>query len=263
MSKTVIVTGASRGLGAATAAALVERGANVVLNARSQGALQEVAGEMDPAGEQTLVVAGDVGDTALCRKLVAQAVARFGRLDGLVNNAGVLRPIAPLAESDPAGWRTNLAVNVLGPAVLTHFALPHLRAGRGRVVNVSSGAAVKAMAGWSAYCTAKAALNHLTRVLAVEEPAVVALALRPGVVDTAMQAAIREEGDAGMPAGSYERFIRYHEEGELLPPKVPGRVLAVLALHAPHEWSGEFVQWNEERVQGLLREFDGHGFDAD
>jgi NAD(P)-dependent dehydrogenase (short-subunit alcohol dehydrogenase family) len=247
----VIVTGASRGLGEAAARMLLEMGAAVVLAARSEEALQQLAAEADPGGERTLVVAADVSDEGACAALVAQTVARFGRIDGLVNNAGVLQPAARLGDEQPAQWRQNIAVNLLGPYYLIHHALPHLKASSGRVVNVSSGAAVSPVPGWSAYSTAKAALNMLTKALAEEAPEVVAVALRPGVVDTAMQATIREEGKAGMPAERYQRFVQYHERGELLPPERPGRALAALALHAPREWSGEFLQWDEEKVAAL------------
>lgn len=235
----VIITGASRGLGAAAARILLEMGAAVVLSARTEEALHQLAAEADPGGERTLVVAVDVSEEAGCAALVAQTVARFGRIDGLVNNAGVLQPAARLGDEEPAQWRQNIAVNLLGPYYLIHHVLPHLKASRGRVINVSSGAAVSPVPGWSAYSTAKAALNMLTKALAEEAPEVVALALRPGVVDTAMQATIREEGKAGMPAERYQRFVDYHERGELLPPEKPGRALAALALHAPPEWSGE------------------------
>ena len=252
--KTVIVTGASRGLGAAAARAAGALGANVALNARSEGDLQAVAAEVEAAGGRALVVAGDVSEADACRRLVAATVEAFGRLDAVINNAGVLQPIAPLAEGDPAAWRSNILINVLGPYYLTRFAMPHLRRNKGRVINVSSGAAVRATEGWSAYCTAKAALNHFNRVLAAEEGNVVAIAVRPGVVDTAMQQAIREKGREGMPAESHQKFVAYHEEGELLPPEVPGRVLAVLALHAPAAWSGDFLSWDDEKVQALVRD---------
>jgi NAD(P)-dependent dehydrogenase (short-subunit alcohol dehydrogenase family) len=248
----VMVTGASRGLGAATARILLEMGAAVVLTARSEAELQSLAAQADPGGERTLVVAADVSDEAACAALVAAAITRFGRLDALVNNAGVLQPVARLGEEAPAEWQQNIAVNLLGPYYLIHHALPHLKESHGRVVNVSSGAAVSPVPGWSAYSTAKAAINMLTRALAEETPEVVSLALRPGVVDTAMQAAIREEGKVGMPAERYQRFVQYHERDELLPPERPGRALAVLALYAPREWSGEFVQWDEEKVAALV-----------
>jgi len=251
--RTVVITGASRGLGAAAAQILGEgSGVNVVLNARSKGDLEEVARRIDPEGRRVLVAAGDAGHKADCRDLVRRTIEHFGEIDALINNAGMLHPIAAIAEADPQQWAANVTVNLLGPFYLTHFALPYLRHRHGRVINVSSGAAVSATHGWSAYCAAKAALNHFTRVLAAEEPDIVALAFRPGVVDTEMQRTIREEGAQGMPAESHRKFQQYYERGELLSPEVPGRALATLALRAPHEWSGDFVGWNEERVQALV-----------
>ena len=251
-AQTVIVTGASRGLGAAAARILGAENVNVVLNARSNQDLQEVAAQIDASGQRVLVVIGDVGRQADCRQLVDQTVAHFGRLDALINNAGVLQPIAPISEAEPQEWAANVAVNLLGPYYITHYALPHIRQRQGRVINVSSGAAVGVTRGWSAYCATKAALNHFTRVLAAEEPDVVALAFRPGVVDTEMQRTIREEGAPGMPAETHQKFQQYYEKDELLPPEAPGRALATLALAAPHEWSGEFLSWDEERVQSLV-----------
>jgi NAD(P)-dependent dehydrogenase (short-subunit alcohol dehydrogenase family) len=252
---TVLITGASRGLGAATAQMSAELGANVVLMARSADNLQSVAAEIRASGRQALVVVADVSVAADCQRAVAQAVQHFGGLDAVVNNAGVLEPIAPIAEGDPQAWQDNLATNVLGPVMITRAALPHLRQRKGRVLNVSSGAAIYVIPGWAAYCVAKAAVNHFTRAIAEEEPDVTAVAFRPGVVDTAMQATIRAEGREGMPPEEHARFVRYYQEGELLPPEVPGCALAVLALYAPHEWSGEFIPWDEERVQSLVRRY--------
>ena len=158
-----------------------------------------------------------------------------------------------IADTDPAAWERNLAINLMAPIRLVQVALPHLRRTRGRVINVSSGAAVNPVVAWGAYCVAKAAINHFTRQLAAEEDQITAVALRPGVVDTAMQAKIRQEGADEMPPGDYQRFVRYHQEGELLPPELPGRALAVLALHAPLEWSGEFIPWDADRVQTLVQ----------
>jgi len=248
----ILVTGASRGLGAATARILLEMGAAVVLTARSAGALDALAGQADPGGERSLVVPADVADESACQKVIAAAIERFGQLDGLVNNAGVLQPVAALGDADPAQWRQNIAVNLLGAYYLIHHALPHLRAGRGRVINVSTGAAINPAPGWSAYSVAKAAVNMLARVLAEEAPEVVSLAVRPGVVDTAMQETIREEGAAGMPAERHRRFVRLHEQGDLLPPELPGRALAALALHAPPAWSGEFLSWDDPKVAALV-----------
>lgn len=252
---TVLITGASRGLGAAVAQTTAQMKANVVLMARSAGDLESVAGAIRTAGGQALVVVGDVRQAADCQQAVEEAVTHFGRLDALVNNAGILEPISPIAEGDPRAWEKNWAVNVLGPVMMTQAGLPHLRQGKGRVINVSSGAAVSVVSGWAAYCVAKAALNHFTRVLAEEEPSITAIACRPGVVDTALQKQIRREGALGMPAEVHARFLRYHEEGELLPPAVPACSLTALALYAPADWSGTFLSWDDEIVLSLVRQF--------
>jgi NAD(P)-dependent dehydrogenase (short-subunit alcohol dehydrogenase family) len=229
-----------------------ESGTAVVINARSIEALTEVAAEIEQAGGQVLAVPGDVSKPEDCTALVEQAVERFGRLDALINNAGILTPISPIAQTDPAKWQYNLAVNVLGPMMLIQAAIPHLRRTNGRVINVSSGAAVSPKAGWAAYCAAKAALNHLTRVLADEEGDITSLSVRPGVVDTEMQAEIRQDGRTGMKPADHQSFVDYHQKDQLLPPEKPARALITLALHAPLEWSGEFLSWDDEKVRELM-----------
>ena len=134
------------------------------------------------------------------------------------------------------------------------LALPSMRLHRGRVINITSGAAVNVIGGWGAYSAAKVAINHLTMILAAEEPEITALALRPGLVDTAMQATIREKGQGQMAESSYRRLAGAHAQGSLLPPDAPGRAIACLALFAPHAWSGEVLQWDDERVQQLVAE---------
>jgi NAD(P)-dependent dehydrogenase (short-subunit alcohol dehydrogenase family) len=86
----------------------------------------------------------------------------------------------------------------------------------------------------------------------VEEKEITAIAVRPGVVDTDMQAAIRQDGRRGMPEETHARFTGYHESGQLLPPEAPGRALAALALYALREWSGQFLSWDERRVRELV-----------
>jgi NAD(P)-dependent dehydrogenase (short-subunit alcohol dehydrogenase family) len=254
-SQTAVITGASRGLGAAAARIAGQMKANVALMARTEGDLEIVAEEVRAAGGQALPLVGDVGRSADCKRAIAETVKAFGRIDVLVNNAGMITPISPIAIVDPREWGRNWKVNVLGPVMLTQNALPYLRQCKGRVINVSSGAAVSAIRGWGAFCVAKAGLNHFTRMLAVEEPDITSLSFSPGVVDTAMQATIRRDGAQGMPEEVYARFARYHEDGELLPPEVPACPLAVLAFHAPHEWSGVFLAWNDEQVRALVRQF--------
>ena len=262
-SSTVILTGASRGLGAAAARQLARDRANIVLNARNEQALAAVAAEVEELGGQALAIAGDVSQPNVCQRLIEQAIAAFGHIDAVINNAAVLDPIAPIAESDPAAWRRHIEINLFGPYLLSRAAIPHLRKTRGRIINVSSGAAEYVIAGWSAYCASKAALDQLTRSLAVEEPLITAIAMRPGKVDTSMQALIREVGSKGMTPQEHRMFVEFHRRGELLPPELPARSLAALALAAPPEWSGRVLRWNEVRLRNDGTIASASRYDAD
>lgn len=246
MEKVILITGASRGLGEATARWLAKAGCKLGLNARSEPALQELAKSI--GADRCLVLPGDVGDPTACKQIVDKTVAHFGRLDSLINNAGVIEPIGPMANIDPQEWWKNLGINLLGPMAACQAAIPELRKSEGRVVNVSTGAAVHAISGWTAYCAAKAGLHHLTRTLAVEEPDIAFFSLRPGVIDTDMQAIIRRDGPGLMPAEMSTYFQSLKDQNRLEPPEVPGRALAWLALSGPKEWTGEFIEYGDPRV---------------
>ena len=256
-NRVVIVTGASRGLGAATARWLARAGAAVTLVSRSETALKQVAKEIRKLGSSALVFKADTSDPDACQKAVAKTLERFERLDALVNNAGVVEPIAPLAQTDPGRWQYNIAVNLLGPFYLTRAALSNLRKQSGRIINVSSGAATTVIENVSAYCAAKAALNHFTRVLAAEESGLTVLTVRPGVVDTQMQEIIRREGPNFMSAEQYAYYRGLKERGELEPPEVPARSIAWLALYAPPELSGEFLNYDDPQIARPALEFFG------
>jgi NAD(P)-dependent dehydrogenase (short-subunit alcohol dehydrogenase family) len=247
-SPVVIVTGASRGLGAAVAGWLAKTGTDLTLVARSEGDLRRVAEDLESPGGVPLVCGADVSDYDACCRIVENTLARFGRIDSLVNNAGMVQPIAPICDSDPADWRYNLEVNLIGPFNLTRAAISHLRMREGRVVNVSSGAANLALENISAYCTAKAALNHFTQVLAAEESALTAVTVRPGVVDTAMQTYIRREGPKAMPAEQVAYYQQLKDQRQLEPPEIPARSIAWLALHAPRQFSGQFFDYDDPRI---------------
>ena len=227
-----IVSGASRGLGAAVACWLGKVGAAVTLIARSEEKLNQTGDEVRRLGGEALVCRADVSQYDACRKAVDQTLDRFGRIDSLVNNAAIVQPISAIARTDPADWRYNIEVNLIGPFNLIRTAAAALSRQKGRIVNVSSGAANLALESISAYCTAKAALNHFTRVLAVEEPELTAIAVRPGVVDTDMQTFIRQEGPRAMPPEQADYYRQLKDRGELEPAEIPARSLAWLALYA-------------------------------
>ncbi len=244
----VIVTGASRGVGASVARWLGKAGASVVLMARSKDALDKVGRDVERLGGIPLPVTGDVTDPRVCEKTVEGTLERFGKIDALVNNAAVLEPLATVGLSDPDSWRYNIEVNLLGPFYMIRAAISELRKQKGRIVNVSSGAANIAIQAASSYCTAKAGLNQFTSVLAEEEPSLTCVAVRPGVVDTDMQALIRRQGPKAMPSDQLAYYLNLKSEGQLEPPFVPARSIAWLALYAPNDWSGEFMNYDETRI---------------
>jgi NAD(P)-dependent dehydrogenase (short-subunit alcohol dehydrogenase family) len=259
----VIITGASRGLGAATARWLAKAGAAVSLVARCEEKLQQVAADLRRLGGESLVFSADVSDAKACRKAVETTRHHFGRIDALVNNAGIVQPLASIADSHPDDWRHNIEVNLFAPFYLVRAAISDLRKHDGRVVNVSSGAATMALETLSAYCTGKAALNHFTRVLAAEEKDVTALTVRPGVVDTDMQAVLRDDADNAMPADQIAYYRQLKERRELEPPEIPARAIAWLALHAPREFSGKFLNYDDPRISSPAVEVFGEKLGGD
>lgn len=244
----VLITGASRGLGAATATFLAQKGCRLALNARNLDALQGVAKKIEELGGETLIVEGDVGDVEACERIVKQTLDTFGGLDALINNAAVIEPIGLFTDVDVHLWKKAMDINLLGPLALSKFASAALIQSQGRIVNVSTGAAVHPLSAWSAYCASKAGLHHLTRTMATEEKRIIALSLRPGVVDTAMQDQIRRDGPGHMPAELTQYFQQLKDTQRLEPPEVPARAMAWLALYAPPEWSGEMLEYTDPRI---------------
>ena len=255
-----IITGASRGIGAAVARLLAAIGTAVTITARSRADLQAVADPIADGGGSVLPVAADMASPEDCRRVVEETVARWGGVDALVNNAGTFEPVGPIVLADVAAWHRAITVNLLGPLAMTRYALKTLRSRGGRVVNVSSGAAERAIWGASAYCTAKAGLNHFTRVLAAEEPNIVAVALRPGMVDTQMQALIRQQGPPAMPSADVDFYRHAHQNGQLLAPEVPATAIAWLARFAPPSLSGAYLDYNDPRIaEPAAKAFAVHG----
>jgi NAD(P)-dependent dehydrogenase (short-subunit alcohol dehydrogenase family) len=193
-----LITGGSQGLGLALTRALVERGWTVVTDARHASVLHEATDHLGPA---VVAVPGDVADPGHRADLIDE-VERLGRLDVLVNNASTLgaSPLPTLAELPLDVFRTTLEVNVVAPLALIQAALPLLRATGGRIIDVTSDAAVEGYDTWGGYGSSKAALEQLTNVLAVEERDVRVYRVDPGDMRTQMhQDAFPEEDISDRP----------------------------------------------------------------
>ncbi len=236
----VLVLGASRGLGRAIGIATAEAGLAAVLGCRELAAGEGLAGSLRARGLMASAVAVDVTDYGAVAAAVAHAAAFGGELVGIVNNAGVIGPLAPIEVTAPEAWSAAVSVNLVGAYNGTRAALPRLADG-GVIVNLSSGAASVPLAGWSAYCAAKAGLAMLTRCTHVEHGRRLRVyGARPGVVDTDMQAEIRDSGL--WPA-------RRTGQAELLDPRLAARAVAWLLRTAPEDLSGAEIELDSALLQ--------------
>ncbi|NOC92197.1 MULTISPECIES: SDR family oxidoreductase [Ruegeria] len=192
--KTVLITGASRGIGAEAGRVFAAAGANVALVARSKDQIDALAAAL---GDQAIALACDVSDFAQVEQAVATCVDRFGGLDVLIGNAGVIDPIFHLSNADTEAWSKAIDINLKGIFYGMRAALPVMRAaGGGSILTISSGAASNPVEAWSHYCASKAGAKMLTECLHMEEAhnGIRAMGLSPGTVATDMQRSIKASG---------------------------------------------------------------------
>ena len=194
--KVIVVTGASQGLGRALALAYAEEGASLVVNSRSEDSVRPVAEEVEGLGADVLAVAADVSDAEDVKRLVDAAVERFGRIDVLVNNAGLLGPRVEISDYSEDEWRRVLDANLTGPFLVSKATIPHVPEG-GSIINVVSGVSVEGRAEWGAYSVSKFGIEGLTQILAAElqEKGVRVNAVDPGGMRTGMRAAAYPDED--------------------------------------------------------------------
>ncbi len=195
--KTAIVTGASRGIGEATAWHLASLSATVVLVARSAERIHDIATAINNRGGHSIAIPCDVSRPGDVQMLIEKSKGRTGRVDILVNNAAVIDPLARLGDSDPCAWGQIVDINLKGVYHCLRYAIPVMSAqGSGTIVNISSRAATGRHEGWSHYCATKAAVLSLTRVADAEyrSHGIRVMGLNPGTVATRMQDLIRASG---------------------------------------------------------------------
>ena len=200
--KVVLVTGGSRGIGAAIARRFASVGGKVAIGCRSgSAAANAVLHDIAAMGAEGIAVAGDIADPEAARAIVAQVVARFGRIDVVVNCAGISH-YRSLEESDPALCRAIFDTNVLGTVMVIQAALPHLTAPGGRIINFSSGLATRPIPNTSIYSASKAAVAALSHALAKEfgPRGITVNTIAPGVIETEMTTDILTERGAAIVA---------------------------------------------------------------
>ncbi|WP_227427701.1 SDR family oxidoreductase [Roseibaca sp. Y0-43] len=235
--KAVLITGASRGIGAAAVHAFVQAGAQVGMIARDSAALEGVAKD---TGALPLVC--DMTDFAAVADAVAQMQDRFGKLDVLVNNAGVIDPIAPLSQADPAEFGRLIDINLKGVFHGLRAAMPAMGPG-GTIITIGSGAAHNPLDGWGAYCSSKAGAWMLTRVAAKEAPHLRIMSLSPGTVATDMQRTIRASGINPVSQLDWDVHI---------PPEWPALALAWMCTPDADDWVGQEISLRDEGMRKRL-----------
>lgn len=241
--KTALITGASRGIGAATARLFASQGANVVLLARSSAEITALAQEI---GESAMAIAVDVSRYDDMAGAVEQAMARFGSLDVLINNAGVIEPIVHLASADPAAWARAIEINLNGVFNGMRAVLPHMReAGGGTIITVSSGAAHNPIEAWSSYCSSKAGAAMLTRCAHLENAArgLRIMGLSPGTVATQMQREIKASGINPVSQLDWEVHV---------PADWPAKALLWMCSEEADDWCGAEISLRDEDIRARI-----------
>ncbi|EJD34139.1 NAD(P)-binding protein [Auricularia subglabra TFB-10046 SS5] len=235
----------NRGIGLATTEALLSDGARVVAVHRTSTPELEALGNKHD--DSLWLVQGDVTDGVVVKRAVQEAQDVFGGVDTLVLNAGINLPIGKLDKVPLEGWQAMFDVNVFGVVKFLREAIPALRkSDRARVIMLSSEAAVTGIPGAAMYCASKAALNSLSRTLAVEEPNIISVAVDPGRVQTNMMDILLREGKAHIPEEELEAVRE-----TTIQPEVSAKAIAALALRASNALSGKFIQWDDPVVAML------------
>jgi NAD(P)-dependent dehydrogenase (short-subunit alcohol dehydrogenase family) len=242
-----IVTGGSRGIGAAAAEQLAQAGAAVVIAARSEEQVEAVAKRLRSSGARAIGVAADVSDLEQVEEVVEAALSQFDRIDIVVNNAAIIWPIEQAVYTDPEEWAYAIHVNLIGAFYMAHNVLQVMLDQRyGRIINISSAAAVRPAAGMSAYCVSKAGLDMLTRTLALEidGTGVTVNAHYPGMVDTDMQTDIRSV-DTSESDLDFTFWHEYYDQGRLTSPAESARQILWLAGPWSRNYNGQIFDSND------------------
>jgi len=236
--KLVVITGAARGIGAAAAREFAAKGAKLALISRSAEALRDVAAETGG-----LALPCDVADAGAVKAAIAQAEAALGPVEVLINNAGVIGPVARITDGDAEGFNQTLAINIGGVYNGMQAVLPGMTArGRGVIITVGSGAAHNPLEGWAAYCSSKAGAYMLTRAAHLEAgPAGVrVLSLSPGTVATDMQRAIKASGINPVSQLDWSAHV---------PPEWPAKTLVWMCGAEAAEFDGAEVSLRDEHIR--------------
>lgn len=243
--KTVVITGASRGIGAAAACAFAAEGAHVFVSSRTQDALTSVVENILNTGATVTPLPCNVAQYQEVQALVEKALDLTGQLDVFIGNAGVIEPISKLEDSHPADWSTAFRINAEGIYHGLRASIPVMRQqGGGTIINISSGAAHAPLEGWSHYCASKAAAAMLTRAAHEEAGDLIRImGLSPGTVATKMQREIAASGVNPVSRLAWEDHI---------PPEWPARALIWMCGPQAAAYAGQEITLRDENIRRAI-----------
>jgi NAD(P)-dependent dehydrogenase (short-subunit alcohol dehydrogenase family) len=239
--KSVLITGAGRGIGRAIALECASEGGNIILLARTHSELQNTAAEISRLGGASLIFVCDISSPSKVDKAVSSAKKEFGEIDVLVNNAGIQPPIGPFSDVDLREWKTNIGINLFGTANVISAVLPGMIARKkGKIINLSGGGSTSPRPNFSAYAVSKTAIVRFTETLAVELSAsnIDVNAISPGAVNTNM---LDEVLLAGSLAGKEADDARKRKEVGGDDPELAAELVCFLASDESDGITGKLI----------------------
>ena len=261
--KNIIITGASRGLGVHIARAMWDNGANLLLVARSVDDLNKLKKDLETVsatGQGVYTAAVDLGLPEATDIIIEEAQKVWGRLDGLVNNAGILGPVGPLWQNPWKAWEETIRVNLLAPVALCRACIQWMKKdGQGKIINLSGGGATGPRPNFSAYAVAKTGIVRFTEILAqeIQDFNIQVNSIAPGALNTDMLEDVLRKNPENVGEDEYEKALKQKEAGGASPEKA-ARLCVFLASSASDGITGKLISaiwdpWREfpDRLEDL------------
>ena len=240
-NKTLIITGASQGIGEATARLFAKLGANVALIARSEEKIEKISTDINLNGGKSIAIKCDVSKQDEVENAIKLTLKSYKSINILIGNAGVINPIQNIADMDVSDFDKVIDINIKGVWYGIKAVLPHMKSG-GTIITIGSGAASNALEGWSHYCTSKAAVHHLNSCLDLEmrNNLIRALVLSPGTVATEMQKIIKKSGVNPVSKMNWSDHIS---------PDWVAKCLIWMCSNQADDYLGKVVSLREEKIR--------------